>query len=196
MKVNNKEYLIDKSELVFQFEESQDLVPYGYTIERKYANLNWHNYWTNTIYCSLQSALNAIIQIPKGSEEYRVVPLYRLQGSELREYRIKEVLGEQKTKEQRLKEIKAWKLKNDFEYPVGLKNKIIKRGSVFIQLENGTIIKSGQTEKTKYWGNDIKKYLENSDLFEEIELKDEKWLYPHLLKELKNKIKYEEDSRC
>lgn len=194
MKVNNKEYLIDKSELVVQVEESDGLVPYGYAIEQKYKNLNWHSYWTNTIYSSLQSALNAIIQIPKysgGGYEYRVVPLYRLQGSALREYKINEVLGDQKTKEQRLREIKAWKLKNDFEYPIGLqKPNIIRRGSVFIQLENGTIIKSGQTEKTRYyWNNDIKKHLENSDLFEEIELKDEKWLYPHLLKELKNKIK-------
>ena len=192
MKVNNKEYLMDKSELVVQVEERQDLVPYGYTIEQKYKNLNWHNYWTNTIYSSLQSALNAIIQIPKGSEEeYRVVSLYKLQGSALREYKINEVLGEQRTKEQRLKEIKAWKSKSDFEYPVGLKKpNIIKRGSVFIQLENGTIIKSGQTEKTNYyWRSDIKKHLENSDLFEEVELKDEKWLYPNLLKELKNKIK-------
>jgi hypothetical protein len=192
MKVNNKEYLIDKSELVIQVGENEGLVPYGYSIEQKYKNLNWHTYWTNTIYSSLQSALNAIIQIPKGSEEeYRVVPLYRLQGSALREYKINEVLGDQKTKGQRLKEIKAWKLKNDFEYPIGLKKpNIIKRGSVFIQLENGTIIKSGQSEKTiRYWRSDIKKHLENSDLFEEIELKDEKWLYPHLLKELKNKIK-------
>ena len=68
-------------------------------------------------------------------------------------------------------------------------NNIIKRGSIFIQLENGNIIRSGQTEKTRYYWKDIKKHLENSDLFEEIELKDEKWLYPHLLKEVKNKIK-------
>jgi len=193
MKVNNKEYLIEKSELVIQVGENEGLVPYGYTIEQKYKNLNWYTYWTNTIYSSLQSSLNAIIQIPKGSEEeYRVVPLYRLQGSTLREYKINEVLGEQKTKEQRLKEIKSWKSKSDFEYyPIGFKKPyFVKRGSVFIQLENGNIIKSGQTEKTiRYWKNDIKEYLENSDLFEEIELKDEKWLYPHLLKELKNKIK-------
>ena len=188
MKVNSKNYLIDKSELVVQVEENQELVPYGYAIERKCKNLDsWYNYWTNTIYSSLQSALNAIVQIPKYGEEYRVVPLYRLQGSALREYKINEVLNDKKTKERRLEEIKAWKLKKDFEYPMGFNNK---RGSVFIQLENGNIIKSGQTEKTRhFWsGSELRTHLKNPDLFEEIELKDEKWLYPHLLKELKVKI--------
>jgi hypothetical protein len=191
MKVK-KEYLIDKSELIIQVEENEGLVPYGYSIEQKYNSTSWHTYWTNAIYNSLSSALNAITQIPKSKDnEYRIVPLYRLQGSAFREYKINEILKETKSKEQRLREIKAWKSKIDFEYPVGLKkSNIIKRGSVFIQLENGTIIKSGQTEKTRYyWSNDIKKHLENSDLFEEVELKDEKWLYPHLLKELKNKLK-------
>jgi hypothetical protein len=64
-----------------------------------------------------------------------------------------------------------------------------KRGSIFIQLENGSIIKSGNvSDKTRFlWSSSFKKLL-SSELFDEIELKEEKWLYPHLLKELKNKI--------
>jgi hypothetical protein len=65
-----------------------------------------------------------------------------------------------------------------------------KKGSVFIQLENGSIIKCGYTESVRYWGSE-KRHLSNKDLFEEVELKDEKWLYPHLLKEIKNKLNYE-----
>jgi hypothetical protein len=190
MKVNNKEYLIEKTDLIVKVEESQNMTPYGYSIEYKFNNSSWVTYWTNIIYSSLHSALNAIVQIPKSNkEEYRIVPLYRMEGAALRDYKISEILGETKSNKQKLNDIKAWKLKKDFEYPVGLSNpNIIKRGSVFIEMENGTIIKSGQTEKTKYFWRDIKKHLSDKDLFEEVDLKDEKWLYPHLLKELKNKI--------
>jgi hypothetical protein len=185
MKVNNKEYSIEKGEISVNVLENSELKPYGYTIERKY-NSGWHTYWTNKIYSSLSSALNAIQQIPKGlHEEYRVVTLYRMTESQTREYKIKQIFGDIKSKEERLKEIKAWKLKDDFEYP---KNRINKKGSIFIEFYN-SIIKSGQSQKTEYyWNSEIKKHLSNKDLFELIELKDEKWLHPHLLKELKEKI--------
>ena len=185
MKVNNKEYSIEKGEISVNVLENSELKPYGYTIERKY-NSGWHTYWTNKIYSSLSSALNAIQQIPKGlHEEYRVVTLYRMSEYQTREYKIKEVLGDIKSKKERLKEIKAWKAKEDFEYP---KNRINKKGSIFIEFYN-SIIKSGQSQKTEYyWNSEIKKHLSNKDLFELIELKDEKWLHPHLLKELKEKI--------
>ena len=193
MKVNNKEYQIKEGELIIGVGELQDFTPYGWSIEYRMPGGSWWTYWTNTIYSSKQSALNAIIQIPKSTrEEYRVIPLFKMEGSALREYRIKEVLGETKPRK-KLSDIKAWKSKKDFEYPVGLsKPNIIKRGSVFIEMENGTIIKSGQTEKTKYyWRSDLRYQLNDRELFDEIELKDEKWLYPHLLTELKNKINYE-----
>ena len=185
MKVNNKEYSIEKGELTVNVLEDKDLKPYGYTIERRY-NSGWHTYWTNKIYSSLSSALNALQQIPKYThEEYRIITLYRMTESQKREYKIKELLGDVKSKEERLKEIKAWKAKEDFEYP---KNIINKRGSIFIEFYN-SIVKSGQSHKTRYyWNSEIKKNLSNTDLFEPIELKDEKWLHPHLLKELKEKL--------
>jgi hypothetical protein len=182
MKVNSKEYLIEKTDLVVKVEESEDLIPYGYSIEYNYYGNRWSVYWTNIIYNSLNSALNAIIQIaPTQGDKYRVVPLYRMQGSHLRDYKISEVLGQTKSRQERLSEIKAWKLREDFE----LNGRTHKKGSVFIRLENGTIIKSGQTEKTSR----ILGIFSDNLIFEEIELKDEKWIYPHLLKELKNKIK-------
>lgn len=182
MIINNKE----EGELSVSLLKDKEMVPYGYSIEVKYGkNHSWSTYWTNKIYYSLNSALNAVKQIPKGSEEkFRIVSLYKMSNSDIREYKIKQAIGDIKTNEEKLKEIKAWKAKKDFEYPKGQINKM---GSVFINLNN-SIIKSGQTEKTKYfWNLDIRDYLTDKEIFEEVNLKDEKWLYPHLLKEIKNR---------
>ena len=183
MKVNGKEYLTEEI-ATYQCEDpNTDMQVYGWVIEFKFKDSNiWSNYWTNKIYNSKSSAENALIQIPKYNiqEEYRILPLYRLQGSVLRDFKIKQVLGEVKKKKPH--ELKAWKSLKDFERH-GKKHK---RGSIFIQLQNGTIVKSGQNEKTVYiWNSDFKLKLKEKKLFEEIELKDEKWLHPHLLKEVK-----------
>ena len=183
MKVNGKEHITEEI-TTYQCEDpNPDMDVYGWVIEFKFKDSDiWSNYWTNKIYNSKSSAENALIQIPKYNlqEEYRILPLYRLQGSTLREFKLKQILGE--VKEKKPQELKAWKSLKDFERH-GKKHK---RGSVFIQLENGTIVKSGQNEKTVYmWNSDFKLKLKEKKLFEEIELKDEKWLHPHLLKEVK-----------
>jgi hypothetical protein len=194
--INNKEYLVEEVSHI----EIQDPVEhtkiYGWTLEynsKYYTNSNekefWHMSWTNRIYNSKQSALNAAIQTGM-KEEFRISPLYKMEGGVLRDYKISQVLDDKPKKDKKF-EIKAWKLKvDDFIYPYNDRNKEShKKGSIFIQLENGTIVKSGCISKSlRYWRNDIKKQLSNKDIFEEVELKDEKWLYPHLLKELKLKL--------
>jgi hypothetical protein len=195
--INNKEYLVEEVSHI----EIQDPVEhtkiYGWTLEynsKYYNNSNqkefWHMSWTNRIYNSRQSALNAAIQTGM-KEEFRISPLYKMEGGFLRDYKISQVLDDKPKKDKKF-EIKAWKLKvDDFIYPYNDRNKEShKKGSIFIQLENGTIVKSGCISKSlRYWRNDIKKQLSNKELFEEVDLKDEKWLHPHLLKELKVKIK-------
>jgi hypothetical protein len=195
-KIKGTEYLIEEVSHI----EIQDSFPetkiYGWTLEYKsrYSSNEefWHTSWTNRIYNSKQSALNAAIQTGM-KEEFRISPLYKMEGGVLRDYRISQILDD-KPKKDKPFEIKAWKLKvDDFVFNEHNK-KSHKKGSVFIQLENGSIIKCGYTESVRYWGSE-KRHLSNKDIFEEVELKDEKWLYPHLLKELKNKLNYEENIR-
>jgi hypothetical protein len=191
-KIKGTEYLVEEVSHI----EIQDSFPetkiYGWTLEYKsrYSSSEefWHTSWTNRIYNSRQSALNAAIQTGM-KEEFRISPLYKMDGGALRDYKISQILDDKPKRDNKF-EIRAWKLKVDeFIYPEHNKTPH-KRGSVFVQLENGSIIKSGYTSKSiHYWSSDIKRHLSNKDLFEEIELKDEKWLYPHLLKELKNKLK-------
>jgi hypothetical protein len=195
-KIKGKEYLVEEVSRI----EIQDSNPgvYGWTLEYKsrYSD-TWHMCWGNRIYNSRQSALNASIQIGINSkEEFRISPLYKMDNAYMREFKISQVLDGKTPEDKKLSEIKAWKLKEDIDesgmlsgYATSLIGKH-KRGSIFIQLENGSIIKSGNvSDKTRFlWSSSFKKLL-SSELFDEIELKEEKWLYPHLLKELKNKIK-------
>jgi hypothetical protein len=193
--INNKEYLVEEVSHI-EIQDPEHTKIYGWTLEynsKYYTNSNekefWHMSWTNRIYNSKQSALNAAIQTGM-KEEFRISPLYKMEGGVLRDYKISQVLDDKPKKDKKF-EIKAWKLKvDDFIYPYNDRNKEShKKGSIFIQLENGTIVKSGCISKSlRYWRNDIKKQLSNKDIFEEVELKDEKWLYPHLLKELKLKL--------
>jgi hypothetical protein len=190
-KIKGNEYLLEEVSHIEIQDSITETKIYGWTLEYKSYSSNvefWHTSWTNRIYNSKQSALNAAIQTGM-KEEFRVSPLYKMEGGLLRDYRISQILDD-KPKKDKTFEIKSWKLKVDeFIYPDHNK-KPHKKGSVFIQLENGSIIKSGCTSKSvHYWSSDIKQHLSNKDLFEEVELKDEKWLYPHLLKELKKKIK-------
>lgn len=192
-KIKGSEYLLEEVSHI----EIQDSIPetriYGWTLEykSKYSNQDeiWHMSWTNRIYNSRQSALNAAIQTGM-KEEFRISPLYKMDGGDLRDYKISQILDDKPKRDKKF-EIRAWKLKVDeFIYPEQNTKKPHKKGSVFVQLENGSIIKSGYTTKSiHYWSSSIKQHLLNKDIFEEVELKDEKWLYPHLLKELKNKLK-------
>jgi hypothetical protein len=96
---------------------------YGWTLEynsKYYTNSNekefWHMSWTNRIYNSKQSALNAAIQTGM-KEEFRISPLYKMEGGVLRDYKISQVLDDKPKKDKKF-EIKAWKLKvDDFIYP-------------------------------------------------------------------------------
>lgn len=190
-KIKDTEYLLEEVSHIEIQESITEAKIYGWTLEFKSNNSkneHWYISWTNRIYNSRQSALNAAIQTGI-KKEFRISPLYKMEGGILRDYKISQILEDNPKKDKKF-EIKSWKLKADeFIYPENNK-KPHKKGSIFIQLENGSIIKSGYTSRSiHYWSGDIKKHLSNKDLFEEVELKDEKWLYPHLLKELKNKIK-------
>jgi hypothetical protein len=190
-KIKGKEYLVEEVSRI----EIQDSNPgaYGWTLEYKsrYSD-SWHMCWGNRIYNSRQSALNAALQIGMNSkEEFRISPLYKMDNVYMREFKICQVLDGKTPEEKKISEIKAWKLKVDIDESTLMARGIgkHKKESIFIKLENGSIIKSGNvSDKTRFiWSSSFKKVL-SSELFDEIELKEEKWLYPHLLKELKNKI--------
>jgi hypothetical protein len=192
MRVNKKEYLIESGELIVnlsEIDETYSKLVYGYSIEVNWSGdlkseNNWHTYYTNKIYCSEKSAIDAILQIPKtGKESFRLVTLYRMSNMDFREYKINKILDSEvnSLNNTNLKP-KAWKAKQDFN----IDHFFIKRGSIFVKLGN-RIIQSSKTQRTinfKY----LNKHLKNSEFFEEIELKDEKWLYPHLLKEFKEAL--------
>ena len=195
--VNKKEYLLEEYSHIEIQDELLDTKIYGWTLEFKsqyqYKNMeSWFSSWTNRNYCSKQSALDAAIKIGN-KEEFRISPLYKMEGGVLRDYKISQILedslsNKDNKKSKNVYEIKSWKLTEDFEMNLYGKHK---KGSVFIQLEDGNIIKSGTSiEKTKRWlMTTFIPHAKQLGIIQEIEIKDEKWLHPHLLKELKLKYK-------
>ena len=194
--VDSKEYIIDESlDLKIQH-TSSDLKQYGWAIESR-TNYNgswteWFNHWNHRIYNSKESAMGAYVKMYKSQNwEYRIIPLYRLDKEYERQCKIERIFNEREEAPKKY-ELKAWKLKEDHEWFKTQNHTVIfPKNTVFIQLENGTIIKkSNAIDPTSHHIDRYKvlKLIENK-MVDEVELKDEKWLYPHLLKVIKEKIK-------
>lgn len=196
--VNCKEYIIDDSlELKIQH-TSADLKPYGWAVESR-TNYNgqwseWYNHWNHRIYNSKSVAMDACIKLKNyqsSNYEYRIIPLYKLDNDYHRQCKLDRIFNDNEIVPKKY-ELKAWKLKDDYEWHKTQNHTIVfTKNTVFIQLENGTIIKkSNAVDPTCHYIDKVKLLkLVESGLAEEIELKDEKWLHPHLLKTIKEKIK-------
>jgi hypothetical protein len=87
-------------------------------------------------------------------------------------------------------EIIAWKVKEDCELKYQYATYKYKKGTLFIQLESGQIFcLKNPTESVIYPDKfQLNKDLIPRNLVEQVEIKDEKWCFPHLLKELKYKL--------
>lgn len=199
MTINNVEYTI-KDDLNIKVQSSADDVNvYGWSLETRYKFnderwSSWYTYYNHRIYHSRETAIDAAIKAGLGRDdkhEYRVTALYQMNEPQYREYKIDKLLGSRKPKQ--TYEIKGWKLKEDlvwYKNPHNGYEVVHKKGTVYIQLEDGGIIRSGVTQYTHHVGRDkLFKELIPNGLVEEISIKDEKWLHPHLLKELKIKLK-------
>ena len=192
--VEGQDYSIENFEVIKVQSIDNDIKPYGWVIEMKWnkSDTYWQTYFTNKIYHSQYSAMSAMIAVKKflqGNYDFRITAIYAMDQNFYRNYKINKLFDENQPPAKKY-EIKAWKMKEDLITPSKLK--LTKGKSVFIQLENGRIIKAGGPNDATSDGT-FRRFLFDElipkGLVEEVELKDEKWLYPHLLKELKTKIK-------
>jgi hypothetical protein len=194
----NKNWAIEES-IDFQTQAiAEGMRPYGWTFEVRWKDnsgewYTWQSYWNRKIYYSVHTATEAALKcyISKNhGYEWRVKPLYAMEQQEYRNFKIDKLLGGS-TQEPKKYEIKGWKIKEDCEVEYNNGNKIkYKKGTLFIQLENGDIIQMKNTRESPRTG----KYQLFNDLIpggfvEEVKIEDEKWSHPHLLKEVKNKLK-------
>lgn len=201
IRINNKDHVIEDTLFIKIQASADDVKVYGWSLEMrsKYNESwsTWHSYYNNRIYQSKETAMDAYIKVcpvsPHPHHEYRVTPLYIMTNPQYRDYKIEKLLSQVTPK--KTYEIKGWKLKDDYEWyknPHTGHSIVHKKGSVYIQLENGDIIKSGSyTDYTYRIGSRdtlFNKLIPNG-LVEEVKIEDEKWLHPHLLKELKVKLK-------
>jgi len=195
----NKNWAIEET-IDFQTQAvAEGMKPYGWTVEVRWKNNKgefypWQTYWNRKIYYSASSATEAALKFYVSTShgyEWRVKPLYVMEQQEYRNFKIDKLLGDRSTQDSKKYDIKGWKVKEDceIEYKNGNKFKF-KKGTLFIQLENGDIIQMKNSRESPRTGQ----YQLFNDLIpggfvEEVKIEDEKWSHPHLLKEVKNKLK-------
>ena len=195
--VNNKTWAVEESVNFKTQSMSDDVHTYGWTLEVRWIDgrgewCGWTPYWNSKIYYSAQQATEAALKcyLSKSIHEWRVRPLYVMDEMEYRNFKLDKLLNT--NTESKKHEIKGWKVKEnvEVEYDNGHKSKY-KKGTLFIQLENGGIFRvTGPSEKTKYGDKySLNNYLIPNGHVVEVEIKDEKWAHPHLIKELKTKFK-------
>lgn len=112
--------------------------------------------------------------------------------AETRSFKIDKIIKKSNSlKKLKKYEIRCWKVKEDIEisYPLNKKFKY-KRGTLFIQLESGLIFRVNNTTDSTNFGDafQLKNNLIPNGHVIEVEINDEKWSHPHLLKELKNRF--------
>lgn len=199
MVINNIKHVIEDSLFIKVQSSADDVSVYGWSLETRYQMrqgewTSWYTYYNHRIYNTKESAIDASIKAGltnRQDRECRVIPLYRMTEPQYREYKIDKLLGNDKKRE--VYEIKGWKLKEDYDWYKTPNNGTIvhKKGTIYIQLENGDVIKSGTADEYT-WRIGRSRLLTElipKNLVEEIDITDEKWLHPHLLKELKIKLK-------
>lgn len=197
--IGSKRYFVEKSIDLNIQSISNDSRVYGWVVEYKsvgkYGNVYipeefWLNL-NNKIYFSHEVALDAVLKRNELENlQWRIRPIYIMDDSMYREFTIDKILDD--NTDTKTFPIKCWKLIDDTEinYNSGGKFKYSK-GTLFIQLENGSVIMLKNCVEPI---NVNHRYQLNNNLIPnnrviEVELKDEKWAYPHLLKELKEKLK-------
>jgi len=197
--INNRDYIAEYDTTFKVQSEAEDVNVYGWVLETRYKYDDkwggWCSYYNNRIYHSRESAVDAAMKIRSmyrdDNDAWRISPIYRMNEPQYRDYKINKILGEDKKPNSF--DIKGWRLKEKFKY-YSTKDKdfYYEKGSVFIQLENGSVIISGTSMTSHKYIHYRKRFfdeiLPNAEI-EEIEITDEKWLHPHLLRELKIKLK-------
>jgi hypothetical protein len=197
----DKNWAIEES-MIFQTQAvAEDMKVYGWTVEIRWKDnygefYPWQTYWNRKIYYSSNSAIEAALKIyvsRHNGYEWRIKPIYVMEQQEYREFKIDKLLGDDEVKKDPEKyDIKGWKIKEDCEviYANGYNAKY-KKGTLFIQLESGDIIqiKNSKDKLIRNVKYDLFNTLIPNNFVYEIKIEDEKWSHPHLLKEVKNKLK-------
>jgi len=196
--VNGKLYAIADSMNIKVQASAENVQVYGWTLEVRWKHdggwYPWMTYWNHRIYQTRQSALDAATKVyPSYQKDYewRIAPLYKMNEPQFRDYQIDQLLNDNPN-QKKSKEIKAWRAIEDYEETHSNNHKIkVKKGTIFIQLENGNIIRAGTTSEPTSYGSGylLNNYLLPRGKVKEIDIRNEKWIHPHLCKELKTKIK-------
>jgi len=175
---------------------ADDVHVYGWSLEVRWKYdgnwFPWVTHWNHKIYQSQKSALDAASKIYTSHRrwedyQWRITPLYKMNVPEYRQYKIDRLLNDH-PKEDTF--VTAWKVKEDFETQIVGELVKVKKGEIFLKTQRVTIRVATYIRSTiPNQGYLLTKYLLPMGLAEEIDISEEKWIHPHLCKELKRKLK-------
>jgi hypothetical protein len=189
IKINNKTYVFDDAKSFtssIQLKDSDRSI-YGYGIEVKYQNTNWIQW--NKLYSSYGTTIDAIIKLKKVyGGEFRVIPLYKLDNSDFRDFKINQILSneeeEDKNKPKKEVKIEFYICKEEFDYKFFYTNVKVLKGSIVISYIGNYYLINNPSQKIENL-YDFKKYIHN---FTDINLENIKYK-PHFPKMIKEKLK-------
>ena len=164
---------------------------YGWIVEYKWPGTEnrWYQHYNHKIYDKKELAIDVINQLrlnrswrlPDRTVEYRIRPIYIADQSHYRNIVINRLLTGNPEKK---KEIKFFKLKEEYVFN---KTKYIK-GQIFGQIDKNCVWKlATPTEKSQYDHRYTFSHIP-MDKLEEVDIKNEKWVHPHINKEIKKLI--------
>ena len=197
--IGNRIYKVEDFDSIKVQSQADDVEVYGWTLETRYKHngewCDWFTYWNHRIYTTRHSALDAATKVfisNREGYEWRICPLYRMTQPQYREWKIEQLISENEPIKKTF-QIRAWKVKEQLEIDMNNGNKrIFKKGSLIIQKEQGSYIEvQNQTDGLiGFWYSNLLRedFIPNGKV-EEVDIKNEKWVHPHLCKELKTKIK-------
>lgn len=187
IKINNKTYVFDDAKSFtssIQLKDSDRSV-YGYGLEVKYTNTSWIPW--NKLYSSYGTTIDAIIKLKQVyGGEFRIIPLYRMDNSDFRDFKINQILSnddENKNRPKKEAKVEFYVCNEEFDYNFYTNVKVLK-GSIVISYIGSYYLINSYTQKIVNL-YDFKKYIHN---FKEIDLDNIKYK-PHFPKIIKEKLK-------
>lgn len=202
--INNRQYILDKTEKINVQPYSGDITIYGWTLEYSYKFLDkkYYTSYNNKVYSTRESAVNAMIQIRKSSygrnyDDWRISALYKMDEVEYRDFLIKQIFKSDEEKEMYEQPSKYWKVIEDHEFKYNSYNNVkLKKGTIFqftpykqnSNMGKVLILSTPTIQNGYYIYSDLLNKIISMNLVKEVDIKEESWIHPHLPKELK--IKY------
>ena len=168
--------------------ENNSVKIHGWIVEYRYSDeTKWYSHWNKKVYMSKEQALAAISQSKSSYQshnviEFRITPLYNIDAGYYRDIKIAEIFKD------KIPDIspKFYKLNRDYE-----KYDSYKKGRIFVDIDgyHCWCLATPTMPKIGSHLSHLIKEMKSKGVLDEVKIEDEKWILPHINREVKEFIK-------